>query len=119
MSLDSKNPQSIEELKANQACIAEIDEILDPLHDRLISMGLCADREGLIKYFQLDSDDHDVLREALKKMWERVGNLQNVVTNLKAKNGDKKEIFELEMEIAEIGRLRIETTRRLSEPKKK
>jgi hypothetical protein len=76
------------------------------------------DTEGLIRYFHLDSDDPEVLEQALKDMWKRVGLLENgVVSALTA--GDMREKSELEAEIREIRRLRVETLKRVDELKGK
>lgn len=81
-------------------------------------MGNGVDTEGLIRYFHLDSDDPEVLEQALKDMWKRVGLLENgVVSALTA--GDMREKSELEAEIREIRRLRVETLKRVDELKGK
>jgi len=81
-------------------------------------LGNGVDTEGLIRYFHLDSDDPEVLEQALKDMWKRVGLLENgVVSALTA--GDMREKSELEAEIREIRRLRVETLKRVDELKGK
>ena len=115
--MDSTNPKSIEELKENQECIKKIDSILEPYSERISTMKVGADREKIIKYFKLDSDDPEVLEDSLKKMWARVGDLQNAVTVIREK-GDEKELFEYESEITELRKLRIETKARIAELRK-
>ncbi len=114
--MDGTNPKSLEELKANQECIRTIDSMLKPYADRVKELSMSADREGLIRYFGLDSEDPEVLEDALKKMWSRVGLLQNAAVAAQAK-GDDKELVELEAEINEIRELRVETQRRINELK--
>ncbi len=116
--MDGTNPKSIEELKENQECVKKISEILEPYSERIKELHIGVDRNELIRYFRLDSDDPDLLEEALKAMWGRVGDLQNAVTAYKSR-GMSKEAFEYESEIKELRQLRIETRARIDELRKK
>jgi len=115
--VDGTNPKSIEELKENQECVKKITEILEPYSERIKELHVGADRDELIRYFRLDSDDPELLEEALKAMWGRVGDLQNAVTAYKSRGKDS-EAFKYESEINELRKLRVETRARIDELRK-
>ncbi len=96
-------------MKKNRECVEKIDEILADHAEEVaeIKAGI-VDRNELIEYFKLDSDDLYVLEEALKQMYDRVGMLQNAIITAR-NNGEMKEAFELEVELVEIRELRKET----------
>jgi len=76
------------------------------------------DTEGLIKYFNLESNDPAVLEESLKSMWSRAGSLEISVVQA-VKRGDFKEKAELEAEVREIRRLETMTREKIRELKSK
>jgi len=111
--VDGKNPSSLEELNSNRACVAEIDRILEDYSDRIQAIkSEIVDREELIEHFNLKSEDRQELDEALKLMFDRVGMLQNAIVSAN-NQGNKREAFELSMELIEIRELRNETLARI------
>jgi hypothetical protein len=58
------------------------------------------------------------LQEALKKMWNRVAELQNAII-VARDHGDENEAYELGVEIAELRNLRVRTQARIRELEKK
>lgn len=113
MTVDGTNPRSLEELKKNKACVAEIDKKLEGYEDRLDAIrAQIVDRGELIEHFKLNSEDKDELEDALKLMFDRVGMLQNAIV-VANNQGNRREAFELSMELIEIRELRNETLARL------
>ena len=70
------------------------------------------DRDELIEHFNLKSEDRKELEDALKLMFDRVGMLQNAIVAASGQ-GNKREVFELSMELIEIRELRNEVLNRL------
>jgi hypothetical protein len=91
--------------------------MLEPYSDRVKDLAVPVDRVGLIKAYKLDSDNPEVLEEALRQIWFRVALLQNAAVAAN-EAGDEKEVVEIEAEIAEIRQLRLDTQRRIKELKK-
>lgn len=58
------------------------------------------------------------MQEALKKMWNRVAELQNAII-VARDHGDENEAYELGVEIAELRNLRVRTQARIRELEKK
>ena len=112
--MDGTNPKSLEEMKKNRACIAEIDTILEPYSDRVKELDTFVDTEGLIRYFRLESEDPDLLQKAVEAMWNRAGALEHAAVAA-GKSGDFEEKAKLEAEVREIRRLVNETTKKIKE----
>ena len=99
--------------------MAKLDAMLEPHSDRIDKLkNEIVNRDELIEHFKLNSDDVAVLEEALRLMFDRVGMLQNAIVSAKKIN-DKKEAFELELELIEIRELRNETLTKVTELKNK
>ena len=100
-------------MNKNKACVAEIDEKLEGYEDRLKELrSQIVDRDELIEHFNLKSEDRKELEDALKLMFDRVGMLQNAIVAASGL-GNKREVFELSMELIEIRELRNEVLNRL------
>ena len=100
-------------MNKNKACVAEIDEKLEGYEDRLKELrSQIVDRDELIEHFNLKSEDRKELEDALKLMFDRVGMLQNAIVAASGQ-GNKREVFELSMELIEIRELRNEVLNRL------
>ncbi len=103
----------------NRACVKELDEKLSGYEDRLDKIKSdIVNRQELIDFFELDTDDVEKLETALKLMFDRVGQLQNAIVIAQNQN-DEKEVFELNLELITIGELRNETLIKLNDLKSK
>ncbi len=101
-------------MKENRACVAEIDGILENHRDAVQAIkDSIVDRQELIEYFSLNSDDPEVLEKGLSAMWQRVGMLQNAAISA-GQSGNTKDKFEYEVEISVLRELRFETLDKLS-----
>ena len=90
---------------------------MEPYVDRIAELkSEIVNRDELIEHFKLNMDDVATLEEGLKQMFDRVGMLQNAIVSAR-NSGDKKEAFELELELIEIRELRNETIARVKELK--
>ena len=90
---------------------------MEPYADRIAELkSEIVNRDELIEHFKLNMDDVATLEEGLKQMFDRVGMLQNAIVSAR-NSGDKKEAFELELELIEIRELRNETLARVKELK--
>ena len=90
---------------------------MEPYADRIAELkSEIVNRDELIEHFKLNMDDVATLEEGLKQMFDRVGMLQNAIVSAR-NSGDKKEAFELELELIEIRELRNETIARVKELK--
>ena len=97
--------------------MAKLEAELEPYADRIAELkSEIVNRDELIEHFKLNMDDVATLEEGLKQMFDRVGMLQNAIVSAR-NSGDKKEAFELELELIEIRELRNETIARVKEPK--
>jgi len=100
-------------LNKNKVCVAEIDKKLEGYEDRLGELrSQIVDRDELIEHFNLKSEDKEELEDALKLMFDRVGMLQNAIVVANGQ-GNKREVFELSMELIEIRELRNEVLNKL------
>ncbi len=97
--------------------MAKLEAELEPYVDRIAELkSEIVNRDELIEHFKLNMDDVATLEEGLKQMFDRVGMLQNAIVSAR-NSGDKKEAFELELELIEIRELRNETIARVKELK--
>ncbi len=97
--------------------MAKLEAELEPYADRIAELkSEIVNRDELIEHFKLNMDDVATLEEGLKQMFDRVGMLQNAIVSAR-NSGDKKEAFELELELIEIRELRNETIARVKELK--
>ena len=113
--IDGTNPKTPEELKSNRECVAEIDRLLEGYEDRIEKIrSEIVNRDELIEHFNLKSEDKAELETALKLMFDRVGMLQNAIVTAN-NQGNKREAFELGMELIEIRELRNETLVKIRE----
>ena len=97
--------------------MAKLEAELEPYADRIAELkSKIVNRDELIEHFKLNMDDVATLEEGLKQMFDRVGMLQNAIVSAR-NSGDKKEAFELELELIEIRELRNETLARVKELK--
>ncbi|MBO4356574.1 MAG: hypothetical protein J5813_00170 [Candidatus Methanomethylophilaceae archaeon] len=97
--------------------MAKLEAELEPYADRIAELkSEIVNRDELIEHFKLNMDDVATLEEGLKQMFDRVGMLQNAIVSAR-NSGDKKEAFELELELIEIRELRNETLARVKELK--
>ena len=97
--------------------MAKLEAELEPYADRIAELkSEIVNRDELIEHFKLKMDDVATLEEGLKQMFDRVGMLQNAIVSAR-NSGDKKEAFELELELIEIRELRNETIARVKELK--
>ena len=97
--------------------MAKLEAELEPYADRIAELkSEIVNRDELIEHFKLNMNDVATLEEGLKQMFDRVGMLQNAIVSAR-NSGDKKEAFELELELIEIRELRNETIARVKELK--
>ena len=97
--------------------MAKLEAELEPYADRIAELkSEIVNRDELVEHFKLNMDDVATLEEGLKQMFDRVGMLQNAIVSAR-NSGDKKEAFELELELIEIRELRNETIARVKELK--
>ena len=97
--------------------MAKLEAESEPYADRIAELkSEIVNRDELIEHFKLNMDDVATLEEGLKQMFDRVGMLQNAIVSAR-NSGDKKEAFELELELIEIRELRNETLARVKELK--
>ncbi len=109
----------MQEMKENRACVAKIDETLEGYSSRVEEIkNEVVNRQELIDYFKLNSDDPEEIEEGLKQMWQRVGMLQNAMISAES-SGNDKDRFEFAVEISVIRELRTEVNERLASLKAK